>query len=544
MDDDAVDVSELLPVEEDAHEGEKSGTEDVPDFSELFDEAESKQSKSSTDVAPDTERESFHVPEKLWEEPKPYFSDKKFYQKALTGEGEPAKRLHSLLGSFLNAQDSKERSTYRHKLVPAFWEVAEGIAGKIDSGLPQPKILLLRFATLVPSIISPEQRKMIAGAIFENKTGEPIYYVDEWLADVARGRVNPSAVDETKVTRKNDADHRNAMIEKARGKYQSQITVIRNRVNEIKEQETLLRERVDFISAHGNAAGFDDLAAPYNEEQRTALGEINSITKKLGSLNKELSREYQELESASEQLEKLEDKESESASAVDTKTVIAEMRTIRQMAKLTIGRQGNHFPVLMKQYLKSGFEDIGVRENVIKILAEVEHLDPGVFERTFKRQLNRIVPYIILIPCYGDQGVCWEPFERFNRATSRGRLAIPMYPKDLRSAVIAAVGDLRWQVAKEKAQHYWMEEGLTGWYYQWFSERRMKGDVKDAFVQDYTLWINRESEGTQKLDREVRDIFWRYVPFPQEVKEKLKNRGFVYNELYKKDRNRAMSDGY
>jgi hypothetical protein len=119
-----------------------------------------------------------------------------------------------------------------------------------------------------------------------------------------------------------------------------------------------------------------------------------------------------------------------------------------------------------------------------------------------------------------------------------------MYPKELRTAVIAAMGDLRWQVAKEKAAHYWMEEGLTGWYYQWFTEQKLKGDVKDQFIQDYILWINKESEGTQKLDREVRSIFWRYMPFPQDVKDELKNRGYVYQELHKKDQNRAMSDGY
>jgi len=177
-------------------------------------------------------------------------------------------------------------------------------------------------------------------------------------------------------------------------------------------------------------------------------------------------------------------------------------------------------------------------------LADIEALDNGLFLRTFKQQTNRIVPYVLLIPCYGDIGVCWEPFERFNRASGRGRIAIPMYPKDLRIAIAAAMGDLRWQMAKEKAQHYWMEEGLTGWYYQWFTERKMKGDVRESFIQDYILWITKESEGTQKLDREVRDIFWRYIPFPQEVKEKLKTRGYVYAELYKKDQNRAMSDGY
>ncbi|HAK45425.1 MAG TPA: hypothetical protein DCO79_05845, partial [Spirochaeta sp.] len=163
---------------------------------------------------------------------------------------------------------------------------------------------------------------------------------------------------------------------------------------------------------------------------------------------------------------------------------------------------------------------------------------------TFKRETNRIVPYFVLIPCYGERGICWEPFEKYNRGTSRGRVAIPMYSKNLRLAIITAMADLRWQVAKEKAQHYWMEEGLTGHYYQWFSEHHMKGDVRERFINDYTLWITKESEGTQKLEREVRGVFWRDMPFPDEIRDKLKNRGFVYNELYKKDINRSMTDGY
>ena len=142
------------------------------------------------------------------------------------------------------------------------------------------------------------------------------------------------------------------------------------------------------------------------------------------------------------------------------------------------------------------------------------------------------------------KGVSAEPFERFNRATSRGRVAVPLFPKDVKTAVIAALADLRWQVAKEKAQHYWMEEGLTGRYYQWFSDRKMKGDVREFFINDYILWLTKESEGTQKLEREVRAVFWRYIPFPQALRDSLKNRGFVYAELYKKDINRSMSDGY
>ena len=158
--------------------------------------------------------------------------------------------------------------------------------------------------------------------------------------------------------------------------------------------------------------------------------------------------------------------------------------------------------------------------------------------------LNRIVPYVILVPTYGDTGFCWEPFDRYNRVTSRGRIVVPMYPKSLQIAVLTAVADLRWQVAKEKASYYWMEEGLTGQYYQWIDSQKLKGDLKEFFINDYVLWMTKESEGVQKLDKEVRGIFWRHMPFPQEIKDKLKTRSLVYQELCQRDVNRSMSDGY
>jgi hypothetical protein len=156
----------------------------------------------------------------------------------------------------------------------------------------------------------------------------------------------------------------------------------------------------------------------------------------------------------------------------------------------------------------------------------------------------RIVPYVLLLPTYGDTGMCWEPFNRYNRLTSRGRIFVPMYPKSLQLAVIGAVADLKWQVAKEKAAYYWMEEGITGQFYQWFTEQKLKGDIKDAFVENYVLWLTKESEGVQRLDKDLRGIFWRHIPFSQEIKEKLKGRSMAYQELFQRDVNRSMSDGY
>ncbi len=520
-------------------------SDDIPDFGDLFEEAPDEEPGDEDSGDIDMSVRTFTRVEKLEEESKPLFSDKKYYQTALTGEGESAKRVHAILGQFLNASDPQDRSMHRGRLIPAYWELFRSIGTKISSRLPQPKVLALRFGLLLPTMVSAEQRTMLGKIILENGTGEPIYYVDEWLKDVALGRINASATDETKPSQRKSGEKLGAQLEKTRGRYVAQLSVVRNAVQEMATLEDQLKQKASVISDHDTMAQFENLLAPYNEMQRSAIGEITNVMRRLAILNKELSRHYRELESLSEHVDSLKEKEEEAGDIeVDSKAISEEANTIRQMAKLCVGRQGNHFPLLMKQYFRPALFEIGTRENVLNLLADVEYLDPGIFLRTFKMQTNRIVPNVVLVPCFGDQGICWEPFERYNRASSRGRLAIPIYPKDLRTAVVAAAGDLRWQIAKEKAQHYWMEEGLTGRYYQWFEGKKMRGDVKDAFIQDYILWITKESDGTQKLDKEVRGVFWRNMPFPQEVKDKLKNRGFVYSELYKKDQNRAMSDGY
>ncbi len=534
------DVAELLG---------NDGGDSVPNFEELFGESGLRTpDQENRDSASELGSRDDHFTRvtEIQGEPEPQFKNKNFYKEVLTGEGEVSKRVHQLLGQFLNAKDSQDRSLYRNKYIPAHWELAASIAGKTGAEMPAPKRMFLRFGVLLPTLLSGEQRDLVSRVIPENRTGEPIFYVDEWLEAVAQGRVNASATDETKSAGKNSPNRINAMLEKARGRYEAQLSVVNRQAEQLRQAELGIKDQVSSLERVHTRDDLNGVRVPYDESQKAALTEIGNLLRKLHSLNRDLERHTRELENLREQRDELEQKDAESGggATVDRKVVVEEMNTIRQMAKICVGRQGNHFPVLIKQYFRGGLFDLGCRENVLNTLADVEYYDPGIFLRTFKMQTNRIVPNVVLIPCYGELGMCWEPFERFNRASSRGRLAIPMYPKDLKTAVVAALGDLRWQVAKEKAQHYWMEEGLTGWYYQWFSDRKMKGDVKDAFIQDYILWITKESEGTQKLDREVRDIFWRYIPFPRDVKDSLKNRGYVYSELHRKDANRAMSDGY
>jgi len=375
-----------------------------------------------------------------------------------------------------------------------------------------------------------------------------IHYVDDWLMKVGSGEVAPLATDEEiRVVKKGAVDNAANLqrLEKIQGQYQAQTNLINVKIREMNDLEEAIVKGASLARVHEKHPNFPNLSDTLSNGQRSALSTIQDALKRISTLDREIAVYFRDLEKMQVELKAAEQKVSEGGGqTVDARVVVRELGSLRQMAKMSVGRQGNHFPVVMKQYLPARIEEIGTRENVLNIMADVERLDPGLFLRTFKQSVNRIVPHVILMPSFGETGICWEPFEKFNRSTSRGRIGIPMYSKNLKMAVLTALGDLRWQVVKEKAGYRWMEEGLTGWYYQWFTDRGYKGDVKESFVQDYILWLTKESEGTQKLDKDVRGIFWRNTPFPTEVREMLRNRGFVYNELYKKDINRAMSDGY
>jgi hypothetical protein len=480
------------------------------------------------------------------ETPHNFFNDPNYYKIALSNEGDIAQRVHGILQKYLTTKDPKDRSVFRQQFITPFWDFLGNVAKKTPGKIVPAKKFLLRFGILHPTFIDVETRNLFSKIIVENDLNQPVYYLDEWMKAVGSGTVRPSTTDEANVARGNVNAKLQQLLEKATGKLDGSRTLLKAKDQERTSLEKNLEARFRVILEHTTLNNFPDIHACYSESQKKTFVEIQELMKNLLKADRELDLYLRDYQEAQADVRTLEDKvETEGAAAtVDVGAIDAEFNTVRQMAKMTIGRQGNHFPVLTGEYFHCGPNDVGYRENVISLLGRIESIDPEAFCRVYKNRLNRIAPYVVLIPTYGDMGFCWEPFDKHNRATSRGRIVIPMYPKNLYIAILAAVADLRWQVAKEKASYYWMEEGLTGNYYQWFAAQKLKGNIKNFFVQDYILWMTKEAEGIQKLDKEIRGAFWRHMPFSQPVKEKLKTRSFVYQELFQRDLNRAMSDGY
>jgi hypothetical protein len=518
-------------------------------LSPVFDEFEPLDDAEEGQDDTDSILTETHFPEvtKRFEEiPHNGFSDPNYYKIALSGEGDIAQRVHTILQKYVNCKDPKDRGVYRQQLSTAYWDFLGGVARKASGQVPDPKKYLLRFGILHPTFLNADDRNFFGKIVVQNELSQPIYYLDEWFRAVGSGAVMNSTTDEVRVAKNSSQIRLQQLLDKAVGKRDGARGLLTAKDDERYNLEKTLLERVRLLAEHSTLDGLPSIRACYTEGQKRVFAEIQELLKQMLKSDRDLDLFLRDFNQADTDVKAMQQKIAEEGGAVtvDFRAIETEFDTVRQMAKMTIGRQGNHFPILSGEYFRCSPNDVGFRENVLALLSRIESIDPEAFCRSYKNRLNRIPPFVVLLPTYGDLGVCWEPFDRHNRATSRGRIALPMYPKSLTVAILSAVADLRWQVAKEKASYYWMEEGLTGNYYQWFTSRKLKGDLKEYFIQDYIIWMTKESEGIQKLDKEVRGIFWRYMPFSKPIKEKLKDRSLAYQELYQRDINRALSDGY
>lgn len=484
------------------------------------------------------------------------FDDPTYYKTAMSGEGQAAQRLHQLLSKYLTCKDVKDRSIYRQQIINVYWEMLRSVVQKISNpSLPLAKKMMLRFAVVLPSLFTAEQKEFFSKVFIDNNSGEPVFYLDEWFKGIATGKIGLSTTDDlpqkkSSQTSSGGTEEQQRLLQlenKNSGKLQTSENQLNAKESERSMVESELKSRIDQLCEHSPYVGLEPYKMPLSDSQKKIFAEINERLKALQKIDKELVKYLAEYQEAKDIQVSLEGKMGGMPSQIEINTseIMQELDTVRQMAKMTVGRKGNHFPIYTREFYHCMPNTTGFRENVIKILDWIESIDPNAFVREHKNQRNRIVPFTILIPTYGDMGMCWEPFNRYNRLTSRGRIAVPMYPRDLKIAVLAAVADLRWQVAKEKASFDWMNVGcLTGNYYQWIESQKIRGDLKTYFIADYILWMTKEANGIQKLPKEVRQIFWRYMPFPQERKDELGKRSPVYQELIQRDKNRDMSDGY
>jgi len=484
-----------------------------------------------------------------------------FLRSVLEGENEEVvEKLLEFKQLYENETDKDKKVMYKERFTTAFWELYSEILLKIGTvwfdNVPLQKRLFIRFGILDLKYLTVEDQEMIKSVPTkkintDDDVYNSIYYVDEWISEIGKGNIEVSVTDE--VPRKKKKEGVN-VVEKE--KYERKKGLLEAELSSLREafrKRQLLEETVynSIKKVYDFSRMFDEItednySVNYTENEESTLASSIDQIREILRMNKEINLSKQKVDKLLEEIKALEvttdDNGSDEAYNVDESGIKTEIQTIRQMIKMCVGRQGNHFPALVSSMIPRSHLKPNFRENADQYIKDILKIDPTIFERKTRASVLQIVPYILLTPGYGNYGICWEPFNKYNKVSSKGRLAVPIFAKNPRDVVVMAFGDFRWNMAKELAGYHWMEEGITGDYFQYHQSIKWKGDLRSKFIYDYYLWITKESEGIQKLEKEVRRIFWFKIPFPDKLKEELSKKGYYYQDLYKKDEAKKLSE--
>jgi hypothetical protein len=254
-------------------------------------------------------------------------------------------------------------------------------------------------------------------------------------------------------------------------------------------------------------------------------------------------------------------KESDMPSSIDTSEARLkyEINAMYQPnVRLTTGNPATYLPILTKYQISIPLDKcIVTRDSLSNALSEILAVDYTAFNREIvyndeqvgiRKELvqKSVVPDFIIVPSLGTKIMMWQDLSLLRGAgskESRGRIILPMFVSgDLKILLLEAIAAFRWELTKNILGPDWNNVGIPSItseymdYIQFFKKnkdlsiemkeklaaefKRFRTD-RDKFVNDYLLWIKYESEGVQRLNRVVRSIFYKHIPFQKETRDKI-----------------------
>ncbi|PJZ69198.1 cAMP-binding protein [Leptospira perolatii] len=226
--------------------------------------------------------------------------------------------------------------------------------------------------------------------------------------------------------------------------------------------------------------------------------------------------------------------------------------------RLTTGSLATYLPILTKYHSQIPLEKAYVSK---KMLTEAIQSILGVDFSLFNREVifnnpdlginkefvqKSVIPDFIIVPSIGSKIMMWQELSVHRGAgskESRGRIALPTFVQgDLKTLLVDAFAAFRWELCKSILGPEWNNVGnpsLTADYMDYVQFFKKNKDLsieikeklaaefkrfrseRDIFANDYQLWIRYESEGVQRLNRVVRSILYRHVPFSRGIREKV-----------------------
>jgi hypothetical protein len=229
---------------------------------------------------------------------------------------------------------------------------------------------------------------------------------------------------------------------------------------------------------------------------------------------------------------------------------------LRYNNRTTNGQISVFVPVLHEDMIVNDFERLyATKSKVNDTIRELMNIDYSVFDRELlytndekkiikEYIIKRVYPDIILMPTIGRNGIMWQELSG-KKKDSAARFLLPVFSEvNLSTLMVWIFGRFRWELCRSIEGIAWNDikhKSLTSEYsdYLQFYRRNKelseekKGKIKnqikkgrnnsrEIFAMDYEQWINYESKGALKLNKQVREMMATYCPFDRKLREKIK----------------------
>jgi hypothetical protein len=235
------------------------------------------------------------------------------------------------------------------------------------------------------------------------------------------------------------------------------------------------------------------------------------------------------------------------------KTLHEISQRLKTTAAVCSGSTVTAFPILTSDIARGSFKSMYVSKSKIDAIAKkLINIDYSLFYRETVLRMDsareiiqeEILPYLVLVPIFGTKTLLWQELSGNNKR-SMGRFMIPiLFNGDLERSLMHSFACFRWELTKNTKGAMWadpIEGGITGEYFDYVNNFKkmsklspeMKEKIamkfkslrtnRDRFADDYLLWIEYEREGIMKLNTVVREMFFKNIPFRQEIRDNLEN---------------------
>jgi len=223
--------------------------------------------------------------------------------------------------------------------------------------------------------------------------------------------------------------------------------------------------------------------------------------------------------------------------------------------KMTFGRVSTYCPIFIEQNALRKLNTSLVTPATIRdALNEIRNVDYSAYARetlfsdakldiTNEPIHLEILPDIIIMPNVGTRGTMWQEIEGRNRASPARIFMSQFLEIELKALMIRLSAEFRWEMVKRILGPRWndvTEPSLTSElcdFLQFYRNNRelstdAKEDIKNdlsrannnyktVFVSYYSEWLQFESNGSPRLNKNVRRMMMTYCPFAAPIRERL-----------------------